>query len=79
MKLHKRTTCVVFALSFAIAAMSCSSGQTPMSVKMVNPETHQTLTCSARDQLGRSDTALLAGAVESCVKNLKARGFVVEN
>jgi hypothetical protein len=49
-----------------------------MSVKMVHPETRQTLTCSARDQLGRADTAMLANAVESCVKSLKARGFVEE-
>ena len=71
--------CVVVALSFAVVTMvSCTPAAQPMSVKMVHPDTHQTLTCSASDQLGRSDTALLARAVESCVNSLKARGFVVE-
>ena len=65
--------------STALVAIGCSSGQTPLSVKMVHPETKQTLTCSARDPLGRSDVSLLSGAVESCVRNLKSRGFVVEN
>jgi hypothetical protein len=57
-------------------AIGCSSGQTPMSVTMVHPGTKQTLTCSARDQLGRTDASLLAAAVESCAKNLEAAGFV---
>lgn len=62
-----------------IISIGCSAAPKPMSVKMVHPESKQTLTCSARDQLGRADNALLASAVESCVKSLQARGFVIQD
>ncbi|HMA80620.1 MAG TPA: hypothetical protein VKR81_07000 [Candidatus Binatia bacterium] len=58
---------------------ACSSAAAPLSITMYNAETNQTLTCAARDQLGRADTAMLAGAVESCAKQLEARGFVRQN
>ena len=57
---------------------ACSSAA-PLSITMYNAETNQTLTCAARDQLGRADTAMLAGAVEGCAKQLEARGFVRQN
>jgi hypothetical protein len=73
-------TGIVFSAGFAaVTVMSCASSAPPMSVKMVHPETRQTLTCAARDQSGRSDKSLLASAVAACVNNLKTRGFVVEN
>jgi hypothetical protein len=43
---------------------------------MVNPNTNQTLTCAASDQLSRADVAVLAAAVETCARNLEAKGFV---
>ena len=56
----------------------CSSGSPPLFIKMHNPETDQTLTCNASDRMGRADPTVLASAVESCAKQLEARGFVRE-
>jgi hypothetical protein len=42
---------------------------------MYNPETNQTLACSASDELSRTDPPVLAAAVEACAKQLEARGF----
>jgi hypothetical protein len=55
---------------------SCSSGPAPLSIKMYNPETNQTLDCKASDETARTDIAVLGAAVESCAKQLEARGFV---
>jgi hypothetical protein len=57
---------------------SCSAGSAPLSIKMVNPETNQTLACSARDESSRADPAVLAAAVETCARQLEANGFVRE-
>lgn len=71
---------VVSIASFiAGAVIGCGSAEAPLSIHMYNPKTHQALTCSARDPSARYDTAVLAGAVESCAKNLEARGFVRED
>jgi hypothetical protein len=61
-----------------LAAIGCNSAQAPLAIHMYNPKTHQALTCSARDEYHRTDVSLLAGAVESCAKNLEAQGFVRE-
>jgi hypothetical protein len=58
------------------AAFACSSPPPPLSIKMHNPKTDQTLTCTAKDQLGRTDPSLLAAAVESCAQGLESRGFI---
>jgi hypothetical protein len=58
--------------------IGCSSRQAPLVIHMYNPKTHQALICSARDQRAGSDPSMLAGAVESCAKNLEARGFIRE-
>ena len=71
-----RTT-VVFA-AVAIFFSGCSSGPAPLAIKMVNPETKQTLDCHAKDPTGRTDRELLASAVENCARQLEARGFVRE-
>jgi hypothetical protein len=57
----------------------CGSAAAPLSIEMYNPATNQTLTCAARDQLVQADPAVLATAVESCAKQLEARGFVRAN
>jgi hypothetical protein len=57
----------------------CGSAAAPLSIEMYNPETNQTLTCAARGQLAQADPAVLATAVESCAKQLEARGFVRAN
>ena len=59
-------------------AIGCSSGQPPLVIHMYNPKTHQALICSARDQRSGTDASMLAGVVESCAKNLEARGFIRE-
>ena len=61
------------------AVIACRSAEAPLSIHMYNPKTHQALVCSARDPSARYDTALLAGAVESCAKSLEERGFVRED
>jgi hypothetical protein len=43
---------------------------------MYHPETKQTLTCNAHDKLARSESSMLAMAVESCAKNLEQHGFI---
>ncbi len=58
--------------------IGCSWRPAPLVIHMYNPKTHQALTCSARDQRAGSDASMLAGVVESCAKNLEARGFVRE-
>lgn len=68
---------VVFA-GVAICLAGCSSGPAPLSIKMFNPETKQTLNCNANDPLGRTEREVLASAVESCARQLEARGFVRE-
>jgi hypothetical protein len=58
--------------------IGCSSGQAPLVIHMYNPKTHQALVCSARDQRAGADPSLLAGAVETCARNLEVRGFIRE-
>lgn len=62
--------CAVFS------SFSCSSNQEALSITMYHPETKQTLTCNAHDKLARSESSVLALAVESCAKNLEQHGFV---
>jgi hypothetical protein len=64
------------SVGVAVMLSSCSSGPAPLSIKMYNPETNQTLDCKASDETARTDIAVLGAAVESCAKQLEARGFV---
>jgi len=59
-----------------LVCCGCGSTAAPLSIEMYNPETKQTLTCAARDQLSQTDPEVLAGAVESCAQQLESRGFV---
>jgi hypothetical protein len=54
----------------------CGWGTAPLSIELYNPETKQVLTCAARDEFAKTDSTVLATAVESCAKQLEARGFV---
>ena len=63
-------------IAVAGTAIGCSSGPAPLSIKMHNPKTDQSLTCSARDERPDTDVSMLAGAVENCARSLEARGFV---
>jgi hypothetical protein len=67
----------VIGTAFGALLLSSCSSQKPesLSIKMVNPETQMTLMCSARDDLG-TERAVLANVVETCARQLEARGFV---
>ena len=67
---------VLILAAIGLLVHGCGSGAAPLSIEMYNPETKQTLTCAARDITARSDTEVLAGAVESCARQLESRGFV---
>jgi hypothetical protein len=68
----------MLTIGVAIVLSGCSSAPPPLSIKMYNPETMQTIDCKASDELARADTTVLAAAVESCAKQLETRGFVRE-
>jgi len=63
------------ALALASALASCSSGETPLAIRMYNPETNQTLHCTARSETS-ANNPVLAVVVEACARQLEARGFV---
>jgi hypothetical protein len=77
-KYHSKSALLLLTYVFVAVIFGCSSGSPPLFIKMHNPETDQTLTCNASDRMGRADPTVLASAVESCAKQLEARGFVRE-
>ena len=54
----------------------CGSAAAPLSIELHNPETNQVLTCAARGDFTQANSPVLAAAVESCARQLEARGFV---
>ena len=74
----KAALLVSLCAAIGIFIESCSSAPAPLSLRLYNPETNQTLFCNADDPLARSDRKVLAGAVEGCARQLEARGFVRE-
>ena len=62
-------------VSLALTLAACSSAQPPMVIKMYNPETKQTLDCSARSTSGEY-SPVLANAAEACARQLEIKGFV---
>jgi hypothetical protein len=70
-----KTISIKLLVVCAFAIWGCSSSA-PLSITMEHPETKQTLVCAAKNQLARTDTGVLANAVESCARNLESRGFV---
>ncbi len=69
---------VVGAIALAIALASCSSTDAPLAIRMYNPNTNQTLHCTARGQ-STEQSPVLANAVEACARQLEASGFVRDN
>ena len=59
-----------------LGIIACSAGPGPLSIVLEHPETKHTLTCAAKDKLGRTDESVLAGVVENCARTLEARGYV---
>ena len=77
-KYRSKSPLLLLTYVFVAIIFGCASGSQPLFIKMHNPETDQTLTCNASDRMGRTDPTVLATAVESCAKQLEARGFVRE-
>ena len=71
-----RSMIALLALNIALA--SCSSADPPLAIRMYNPQTHQTLHCTARSDSG-THAPILASAVEACARQLEANGFVRDN
>ena len=67
---------VFLCFAGAFSFLSCSNQPAPLSVKLEHPETGHSLTCAAKDQLGRTDNSMLARTVESCARALEQRGYV---
>lgn len=60
----------------ALYLLGCSSAQAPVSITLEHPQTKHSLTCAAKDKLGRTDESMLASAVENCARTLEARGYI---
>jgi len=78
---HRRTVLmqgVCFRTILAAAALlffgACAGAQ-PLSITLVNEHTGEVKKCAARESKS-ADIAALAGAVETCAKQLEARGYV---
>ena len=67
---------VLGTLALLTLLAACTSASGPLSITLYNAKTNQTLTCKARDTLGRTDPAILSATVENCARELEARGFV---
>ena len=61
-----------------ITLAGCAAKEAPLAIRLYNPNTRQTLHCTARDESGQH-SELLTSAVESCARQLEANGFVREN
>jgi hypothetical protein len=82
---YVRPTALSYMLSlsnlFVVSALmlnACSSAAPPLVIKMYHPETKQSLTCAAKDELTQANSSALASAVETCARHLETQGFVRE-
>jgi hypothetical protein len=73
--MNSTTILLILFLSFA-ARFSPGCTATPsLSVQLVHPKTKAMRTCSARESASK-DIPTLNDAVETCARQLEARGFV---
>jgi hypothetical protein len=63
------------AVISAAAISGCVASDAPLNITLHNPKTGVQRTCSAKQSSSR-DVSALAAAVETCAKQLEARGFV---
>jgi hypothetical protein len=63
------------AMVSAVLISGCVAADSPLSISLYNPKTGVQRTCSAKESSSR-DVSALSGAVETCAKQLEARGFV---
>jgi hypothetical protein len=59
----------------AAVISGCTASDAPLNITLHNPKTGTERTCSAK-QSSSKDVSVLSAAVESCAKQLEARGFV---
>jgi hypothetical protein len=71
--LCRRILCVT-AISAALIA-GCVASDSPLSISLYNPKTGIQRKCSAKESSAK-DTSALSSAVETCARQLEARGFV---
>jgi hypothetical protein len=63
------------AVISAAAISGCTASDAPLNITLHNPKTGTERTCSAK-QSSSKDVSALTAAVESCARQLEARGFV---
>jgi hypothetical protein len=63
------------AVVSAVVISGCTASDAPLNITLHNPKTGTERTCSAK-QASSKDVSVLAAAVESCAKQLEARGFL---
>ena len=63
------------AMVSAVLISGCTASDAPLSISLYNPKTGAQRTCAAKESSSR-DVSALSGAVETCAKQLEARGFV---
>jgi hypothetical protein len=59
----------------AVLISGCAASDSPLSISLYNPKTGVQRTCSAKESSSK-DVSALSNAVETCAKQLEARGFV---
>ena len=59
----------------AVLILGCTASESPLSISLYNPKTGVQRTCSAKESSSK-DVSALSNAVETCAKQLEARGFV---
>jgi hypothetical protein len=65
------------ATFLAVLISGCVAADPPLSISLYNPKTGVQRTCSAKESSSSSkDVSALSNAVETCAKQLEARGFV---
>jgi hypothetical protein len=69
--------CESFWLVVISAALisGCTTTDAPLNITLHNPKTGVQRTCSAKESSSK-DVSALSAAVETCAKQLEARGFV---
>jgi hypothetical protein len=59
----------------AAVISGCAASDPPLKITLHNPKTGIQRTCSAKESSSK-DVSALSAAVETCAKQLEARGFV---
>lgn len=73
MRFTKRSLILLLLFS-ACCAAGCTATD-KLSVQLYHPKTNTTRNCTARESTAR-DIPMLADAVETCARQLEARGFI---